>query len=174
MIVDRDGDASPPYHTPVETLSARPAVAGVSSVEGFLASEHRVIDPGICVQCIKHLETVRDHMCVQPNSQHNCKYCACLKKPCKTIPFCYCAPTKALVENLCDNTFLEQVGHFAAELEAYLQCCTPKNDNIHALWSLNHNLFHLMNTLHEGHSWELPVDREEVEEEFFRRSMEGM
>ena len=174
MFVDEDGDASPPYRTPVETPSAHPAAVGVGSVEGFLASERRVVDPGVCVRCVKRLETVEDHACVRPNSQRKCEYCARLKKPCETIPRRYRVSARALVESLRDDTFSERAGRFAAELEAHLRRRVPENDNVRALWSLNRNLFRLVNTLRAGHGWEpLPADQEEVEEEFFGGSVEG-
>ena len=175
MFVDEDGDALPLYHTPVKTPSAHPAAVGVGSIKGFLASEHCVIDPGVCVQCVKCLETIKDHTCVQLNLQHKCEYCMHLKKPCETIPHHYHVSTRVLVKSLHNNTFLEQASCFAAELEMHLQHCVPKNDNIHALWLLNQNLFQLVNTLCASHSWEpLPADQEEVEEEFFGGSMEGV
>ena len=175
MFVDEDGDALPPYCTPIKTLLAHPATVGVGSIKGFLASEHYVVDPGVCVWCMKHLKTIEDHMCVWLNSQHKCEYCMHLKKLCKTIPHCYCVSTRALVKSLHDNTFLEQADCFAIKLEVHLWCHIPKNDNIHALWSLNQNLFWLVNTLHASHGWEpLLADQEEVEEEFFGGRVEGV
>ena len=174
MFVDEDGDALPPYCTPVKTPSAHPAAVGVGSVKGFLASEHYIIDSDVCIWCMKYLKTIKDHIYVWLNSQCKCEYCMCLKKLCEIIPCHYYISIRVLVKSLCNDTFSKQASCFAAKLEAYLQHHISKNNNIHALWLLNWNLFQLVNTLHTSHSWEpLPADQEEVKEEFFGGSVES-
>lgn len=70
----------------VEIPFSRPAATRVGTVGEFLASEQRVVDPGVCVRCIKRLEIVPEHACAHPNSQRKCDYYTWLKKPCETIP----------------------------------------------------------------------------------------
>lgn len=63
MFMEED-DVLPPYWTPVKTLLTCPVKVGISTAVDFLALECCVIDPGICVCCIKYLESVEDHVCV--------------------------------------------------------------------------------------------------------------
>ena len=68
-----------------------------------------------------------------------------------------------------DEGFLEWVAEFTSELDSHFYIHVLSNEGTYTLWSINQNLFHLLNTTHSVQGWTpLPADEEEVEEEFFR------
>lgn len=176
----------PQYATKEETVSStlralensrlpalsRPAFRSMESVDNSLASERGAKGPEICCQCIKYLQSNPDHCCTRPSAQLKCDNCARLNKPCQSIPLHYRAAAQNLIENPRDNDFESRVARLNNDLRVYFRRRgrrrMPDNDNSRAAWSINRNLFRLVNTLRTREFWQLlPAGEEEVEEGFF-------
>lgn len=84
-----------------------------------------------------------------------------------TALFSYRARTSTNIKSEHDDEIPVRVNTFGEELEAYQRRrmdAISKKETSHALWSLNRNMFWLVNMLCAVQGWEsLPVEEEEVE-----------
>lgn len=118
----------------------------IASVEGFLASEQRVREVGMCIRCLKHLGSDKEQECVHVNSQQKCGYCAHLGKDCCFVPHCYRVTAQSLEAGPQDDTFRQRVVEFTSELDSHFRLEVRAHESTRALWSINRNLFRLTNT----------------------------
>lgn len=70
--------------------------------------------------------------------------------------------------------FLKRVLDLVGKLDCHFQLKARAKESTRALWLLNQNVFHLINTLRSAQGWEsLLAKDKEVEEEFFGGTIAG-